>query len=249
MNSIQILDVSHGFDLTINTDGEMSSLTDLWRATGSIETKAPKFWLDNEQTKSFIQAVSRLQKVTPDYLIKVKRGKGGGTWAHKLIVSEYAQYLNPDLAVLVNRVFFERVAEEKNPDLIVDRAFATYKKHGKSDEWIGKRLEGKYFRNTFTTTLAAHGVDKDGFRDCTNAIYKPLFGGKVSEVKTKRNIPQNANFRDTVSVIELESIKFSESLASEKIKKQNISGNYNCEMASLNASQLIAQAVKQYLNS
>jgi len=36
----------------------------------------------------------------------------------------------------VNEVFFQRLEEEKNPDLIVDRAIATYKRKGKDDKWI-----------------------------------------------------------------------------------------------------------------
>jgi len=71
-------------------------------------------------------------------LIKIKRGKGGGTWSHKTIALRYAQYLSASLASIVNQVFFQRIEEEKNPDLIVDRAITVYKKHGKDDKCIFK---------------------------------------------------------------------------------------------------------------
>lgn len=103
----------------INYSEDMISLTDLWKEAGSIESKAPKHWLGNDQTKGFIHALCKIQKVTENYLLKIKRGKGGGTYAHKQIALEYAQYLDERLGVLVNEVFFQRVEEEKNPDLML----------------------------------------------------------------------------------------------------------------------------------
>ena len=96
----------------------MISLTDLWKAAGNPKNKEPKYWLRNDQTVGFISALSRFLKVSENHLIRVKRGKSGGTYAHAQVALEYCQYLDPKLAVAVNEVFFERVEEEKNPDLI-----------------------------------------------------------------------------------------------------------------------------------
>lgn len=93
----------------INCSADMISLTDLWKEAGSIESKAPKHWLGNDQTKGFLHALCKFQKVTENYLLKIKRGKGGGTYAHKQIALEYAQYLDERLGILVNEVFFQRV--------------------------------------------------------------------------------------------------------------------------------------------
>ncbi|KAA6348670.1 hypothetical protein EZS27_003903 [termite gut metagenome] len=187
----------------INVEKGMISLTDLWKAAGSNPQQTPAKWQETESAKGFLLAVSRLLNIAKNDVLKSKQGKGGGTYAHKQVALEYAQYLDPQLGVLVNEVFFQRIEEEKNPDLAVNRAIKTYKKQGRSDKWIMERLEGKGIRNLFTSTLAEHGVNGEGYRDCTNAIYNPLLGGKAEMVRKERNLPKSANIRDNLSFIEL----------------------------------------------
>jgi hypothetical protein len=244
MKTIQLFDPNHGINAVINMDGEMSNLTDLWKAAGSDPQKTPAKWQETDMASGFIQAICKLQKVVLNDIIKSKRGKGGGTWAIKEVAIEYAQYLNPNLAVLVNQIFFERIEEEKNPDKIVDRAVSTYKKKGKDADWISRRIEGKLKRNEFTSTLASHGVQHEGFRNCTNAIYEHLFGGGAAVVREKKKLPETANVRDGLSGIELDAVKFAESLASHAIKQNNIHGNAKCEVASRESSRLVANTVK-----
>ena len=243
MKELTLFDSNNHFSFDLRTDGEMVNITDLWKANGSIEMKAPKYWLRQESTKGFVLALCKLQKVTENHLINIKRGKNGGTWVHKLIASEYAQYLSPELAVMVNQVFFERIAEEKNPDLIIDRAINTYKRKGKDDKWIGKRIEGKIARNGFTSTLASHGVEREGFRDCSNKIYDPLFGGPACVVRHKLSIEKKDSIRDNLSTFQLDCVKFAEALATENIINKNITGNAGCVIASFNASTIVAKAV------
>jgi hypothetical protein len=38
-------------------DKELVSLTNLWKATGSLDRKIPKFWLENASTEKFIQQI------------------------------------------------------------------------------------------------------------------------------------------------------------------------------------------------
>lgn len=227
----------------VRADGDMLSLTDLWKSNGSIKSKAPKHWLSQDQTKGFVNGLCRALKVTQDYLIKITRGKGGVTYAHKQIALEYAQYLDVQLGIAVNQVFFERIEEEKNPDIIADRYIKAYQKRGKDEKWIQERFEGKVVRNTFTSTLAKHGVKHDGFRQCTNAIYSPLFGGKTDVIRQKKNLPEKANIRDNLSRLELMSVKFAEELASENIKNNNLQGNNECVKASFIASNAVKDCV------
>lgn len=160
----------------VKKENGMFSLTGLWKIAGSDPQKAPAKWQETEMAIGFLSATSKILNIAKNDIIKSKRGKGGGTEAHKQVALEYAQYLDPQLAVLVNEVFFERVEEEKNPDLIVDRAINTYSKKGLSPEWISKRLTGKGIRNEFTSTLKKHGVVGDGYQRCTNAMYIELYG-------------------------------------------------------------------------
>ena len=245
MNQVKIYNESTKALMNIHSDGEMISLTDLWKEAGSVETKAPKFWLSNEETKGFLRAVSKMLKVTETYLLKIKRGKNGGTWGHKQIALEYAQYLDPKLAVMVNSIFFERIEEEKNPDKIAERYVKTYQKKGKTENWINERFKGISTRNNFTKTLAAHGVEQQGFRDCTNAIYQPLFGGSANVIREKKGLEKNQNVRDNMTAVELAAVGLSELLAMENIDTNKINGAAKCELVCRHSSKVVASAIVQ----
>jgi|GEM_PF-3239218 len=47
-----------------------------------------------------------------------------------------------------------------------------------------------------TSTLAAHGVVGRGYADCTNEIYKPILGGKKSEVCAAKGLKKSTNLRE-----------------------------------------------------
>jgi len=242
-NQVTLFDKQSEIVSKINFEGDMVNLTDLWKEAGADPQKTPAKWQETESSKGFILAVSKLLNIAKNDILKSRRGKAGGTWAHKQIALEYAQYLDPKLAVLVNEIFFQRVEEEKNPDLIADRYISTYKKRGKTDRWISERLEGKLQRNHFTATLAAHRVTGEGYKNCTNAIYEPLFGGGSVVIREKYGIDKSKNIRDNLSMVQLAAIKFSETLASEDIETNNRNGNAQCETASRRASNAVREAL------
>lgn len=233
---------------SIHANNEMISLTDLWKQAGSIREKAPNFWINQDSTKDFIEMASSMLNATQNCIIKSKRGKGGGTFAHKNIALAYAKYLDPKLHVLVNEIFFERIEEEKNPDLIVDRAIKTYQKKGKDQKWIASRIDSKIKRNFFTACLAEHGVTKDGYRNCTNAVYNNLFGGTSAVVREKKGLSPKDNIRDNLSQVELAAIALSEALAMENIETKNVRGNAKCELETNYATKSVARAIIENRN-
>lgn len=229
----------------INFDADMVSLTDLWKEAGSPKSKEPKFWLRQDYTVELVETLSATLNVISNHLLKIKRGKGGGTYAHKSIALAYAKYLDARLHVMVNEVFFQRIEEEKNPDLIVDRAIDTYKRKGKSEKWIKARLDGKIKRKEFTSCLAKHGVESPlGFKKCTNAIYEPLYGeGGTSIIREKKNLPDTAKIRDNMSELELSAVDFAETLARHNIEAKKINGEKRCELECQNSSKIVAKAI------
>lgn len=229
----------------IGKDGEMLSLTDLWKAAGSIKGKNPNDWIRQDSSQQLIDTASQILNTVSSRIIKTKRGKSGGSYAHKNIALAYAKYLDPALHVLVNEVFFQRIEEEKNPDLIVDRAITTYKRKGMSDSWISKRLTGKAKRNEFTDCLAVHGVQKGGYRNCTNAIYTPLYGGTTEVVREKLGLTKTQNIRDNIGEDELLTIQFAEMLSKRTIEDENLRGNGQCELACSRSAKIVANAVIQ----
>ena len=224
----------------------MYSLNDLWIIAGSPENKDPRQWVILPQVLEFMQSAEKFLNVGKSHIIKSKRGKGGGTYGIRQVALEYAQYLDADLAVLVNEVFFQRLEEEKNPDLIGKRYIEAYKRKGKSREWIAARLQGIDTRNAFTDVLKAHDVTGKGYGKCTDAIYKPLYGCTAKGIRERKSLPQHGSIRDNMSRTELIAVQLAESLASDTIEKRNIRGNRPCERESLLASQSIASGLMDY---
>ena len=231
----------------IGRDGEMYSLNDLWAIAGSPKNKNPYEWQRLPTSEEFISSACKILNTGKSRIIKSKRGKGGGTYGVKQVALEYAQYLDTDLAVLVNEVFLQRLEEEKNPDLIGKRYIEAYKRRGKSDEWIATRLKGIQTRNLFTDTLKSHEVIGLGYRNCTNAIYRPLFGGNASVIRKKKHITSTTtSTRDCMNRTELIAVELAESLATDHIEENNVLGNRKCEIVSENASRCVAGAINRF---
>ena len=223
------------------------NLTDLWKLAGRDENRKPALWQQTLEAKAFFKAVVRILNVSEDYILRTKRGRAGGTWASEQVFVEYAQYLDARLAVLVNQAFIERVEEEKNPELAVqrgnERATKVYEREGKDASWIASRIVSITTRKAFTFRLASAGVEHNGFRACTNAIYAPLYGGSSEVVRMKKGLSKQQNIRDNMSLVELGAVMLSESLAAEAVQSNNLHGNAACELACNHAARSVAKAI------
>jgi len=223
------------------------NITDIWKAMGQVRGNRPAAWAVLPTTLGFIAATERFLKVRKSDLLISTAGRGGGTYAHPQIALEYAQYQDPDLAVAVNQEFLQRVAEEQNPDLILDRAEATYLKKGCSQSYIRARFLGKATRKDFVSILARHGVQgPDGFRLCTNAIYKPLWGGNAAHIRQRKNLPAKANTREHMSEKELVGLHLTELLAAESIEQKQVQGTRACAAECGRAAQSVARMIIQH---
>jgi hypothetical protein len=240
-------------EITVDRDDNVS-LTDLWRLSGGDIDKRPNDWLNLDSAQAFIAGVASVLNTAQDGIIKSKRGKGGGTYAHKQVALAYAKYLSPQFHVLVNDVFFERLEERRNPEAAVDRAIQDWQKQGKDATWISTRLRSKAQRNDFTATLSKHGVmnngkEDNGFSKCTNAIYTPLLGGNAKSLKKVKNLPARANIRDSLGSTELAALMLAEALSSENIREKMAQGNDECEFECRIASTNVANAVANSRNT
>lgn len=232
----------------IGRDGEMYSLNDLWKMLGSPKSMEPKFWKRLPDTERYLDSESNAQKVRKSHLLRIKKGRGGGTYATQRVFLEYARYLNKDLAVQINEVFLQEIKAQQNPELYLDKARAAYKRKGKGDEWVDKRFKGISTRNALTHTLSQHGckTGKD-FSRCTRASYEGLFGRSVPALREALNITEKQSIRDNMSSTQLTILELSEDLAKKKIEGKNINGAKNCANTCRDASQAISQAVQNFL--
>lgn len=214
-----------GTQIRANEAG-LVSLTDLFaaaQAEGLADGKQdPRQWKrrDGEQ---FIGFMTEQLNVSERHIYIGTRGKGGGTFAHWQIALAYAKYLSPKLHMQVNEIYARfKAGDVTLADEIAERATP------EQQEWLAKRTAAKVSRNQLTSTLAAHGVNGRGFADCTNAIYRPILGGKKSEICAQRGLSKATNLRDVMDMEQLVRTQLSEIVARKNIERFNARGNERC---------------------
>ena len=76
----------------------------------------------------------------------------------------------------------ERIDEEFDPEITINRALDTYKRKGYSEEWINQRLKTIDARKEFTDELKNKGIEKSkDFATLTNILTKVWSGYSVKE--------------------------------------------------------------------
>ena len=230
----------------VGVEGELKSLNDLWKLAGSPKNRDPKFWLRINETIRYIDSECKREKVSENHLLRVKRGRKGGTYASNRILLEYARYLDKDLAVVVNEVFLQEVAAQQNPDMYLDKYRNAYKRKGKDDAWINERMKGVGIRKELTATLGTHGVHDNGFRECTNASYTGLFGMNAPAIRSALNIEKKDSIRDNLDKTQLLALSLSESLANDDIKGRKLWGVEQCSQSCHDAAHTIYGAVMKF---
>lgn len=213
------------FNTAVSTDSENRvSLNDLCRIAeqkGMAGGKsAPKEW------RKFAGAdfIDHIQKGCTATVIKSKRGKGGGTFAHWQVALAYAKYLSHDLHEQVNNVYagYATASPEMAADM-VERMDA------KGAKWVAARADGVAQRLHFTDALKKHGVILGWqYGACTNAIYVPLLGDKAPAVKKSRNVPAKRSLRDAMTMKEIMATGLAEAMAAEAIEDKDLQGYSAC---------------------
>ena len=101
------------------------------------------------------------------------------------------------------RVGYERMQEMSDPALALERARATWQKHGRSEKWIQQRMTGQETRNKLTDYWAGHDVKKgEEFAILTNIIHQEWSGVSVKAHKDLKGL-KTQNLRDHMSEAEL----------------------------------------------
>ena len=101
------------------------------------------------------------------------------------------------------KVGYERMQEMSDPALSLERARATWQKHGRSEKWIQQRMTGQDTRNKLTDYWATHDVKPgDEFAILTNLIHQEWSGVSVVKHKNLKGL-KTQNLRDHMSEAEL----------------------------------------------
>jgi DNA-damage-inducible protein D len=101
------------------------------------------------------------------------------------------------------KVGYERMQEMSDPALSLERARATWQKHGRSEKWIQQRMTGQETRNKLTDYWAEHEIKKgEEFAILTNLIHQEWSGVSVKSHKDLKEL-KTQNLRDHMSEAEL----------------------------------------------
>jgi hypothetical protein len=220
-------------------------LNDIWSAAGYTKHQRPGDWVRLPTTIARMERVLKLttgksrsyEKADILTVYKAKMGKNGGTWVDVRLALDYAEYLNPALAIEVKEVFIRyKSADPTLADDIMDRSSP------EANEWMAKRSMGRSIRSGFTSTLSNHGVQEpQHYAQCTNATYRGLFGKTAAELKKEKGLPaKGAKLRDAMDLKEIVTISFAEMMSTERIEDEECRGFVECH----DATGKVASAVR-----
>src|SRR5690348_3500470 len=91
----------------IRDRAERLNLTDMWRASGAPDGRAPNDWLALAATKEFVSYIEATLNAGKSGIETRRGGSGegrGATWGHWQIGLAYAKYLSPEFHAWCNSV-------------------------------------------------------------------------------------------------------------------------------------------------
>lgn len=119
------------------------------------------------------------------------------------------------------QVGYERLEENEDPELTIDRALETYLAKGYSKEWINQRLKSIEVRKELTDEWEERGVKKGReFAILTDEITRAWSGMSTKEYKQHKSLKKE-NLRDNMTNLELVLNMLAEATTAE-ISKEKI---------------------------
>lgn len=126
------------------------------------------------------------------------------------------------------RVGYERIEENHDPELAINRALNTFLKKGYSKEWINQRLKSIEIRKALTDEWEKRGVKKGNeFAILTDDITLAWAGMSTREYKNYKSL-KKGNLRDNMTNLELVLNMLAETATteiSEKSEPKNLEEN------------------------
>lgn len=139
----------------------------------------------------------------------------------------------------------ERIDEEYDPEIAINRALETYRKKGYSDDWINQRLKAIDARKEFTDELKHKGIEKSNdFASLTNLLTKVWSGFSVKEYKEYKGLTKE-NLRDNMTNMELVLNMLAEVSSTEISKSKNDKGYSSAESSVIKGSSIAKNAREQ----
>lgn len=139
-------------------------------------------------------------------------------------------------------VGYDRIKENKDPSLIIERARKTYLKKGYTEEWIGQRIRSVLTRNNLTDEWRKRNIKDWQYGSLSNEVYRGTFGIGSNEYKRIKNLPKKENLRDHMDAVELSLTSFAEAVTTKVTKKNNSQGFQECKNSVIEGSAVAMKA-------
>lgn len=139
----------------------------------------------------------------------------------------------------------ERIDEEYDPEITINRALETYRRKGYSDDWINQRLKAIDARKEFTDELKNNGIESSKeFADLTNLLTKIWSGYSVKEYKSYKGITKE-NLRDNMTNMELVLNMLAEVSSTEISKSSDVKSKNNAKESVIEGSTIAKNTREQ----
>ena len=140
----------------------------------------------------------------------------------------------------------ERIDENYDPEIAINRALNTYRKKGYSEDWINQRLKSIDIRKEFTDELQRTGINSQrDFAILTNILTQTWSGYTVKEYKNLKGLKKE-NLRDNMTNMEIVLNMLAETSSTEISKTKNETGFDNAKQSVLKGGN-IAKLAKDAL--
>lgn len=139
----------------------------------------------------------------------------------------------------------ERLDEIADPEIAIERAVATYREKGYSEEWITQRLRGIEIRKDLTSEWDRSGVKKGReYAILTNEISQASFGITTGEHKKIKGLKKE-NLRDNMTNAELVINMLGELATTEISKTENPQGFEESKAVARDGGSIAGNALKE----
>ena len=142
----------------------------------------------------------------------------------------------------------ERIDEEYDPEITINRALEAYRRKGYSDDWINQRLKAIDVRKEFTDELKNNGIQSSrDFANLTDLLTKTWSGYTTKEYKSYKGLTKE-NLRDNMTNMELVLNMLAE-VTSTEICKSNEEKNKTNAKTSVIEGGTIAKNTREQIES
>ena len=137
------------------------------------------------------------------------------------------------------KVGYQRIEENIDPELAINRALNNYLKKGYSVEWVNQRLKAIEVRKELTDEWKRSGIDKPSdFASLTNTLTKAWSDRTVREYKDLKGLKKE-NLRDNMTNIELVLNLLAEATTTEISKVEDPKGFLPSENVAKSGGEIV----------